>query len=248
MFKCLPVLLLLFFFECKTQPPANDTSPFSDSHQLVLVISPIAESTTATLRRFDKKGKQWEPAGESHPVNLGWTGLAWGRGLHEAQPGYQKKEGDGKAPAGIYRFGTAFGYAPAGEVSFNIDYLQVDTHQICVDDTASLFYNQIVDEKTVRKDWKSNEHMQREDWLYKWGIYVEHNVPAVVGGGSCIFFHLWRKEGSPTAGCTAMTEENLLKLLQWLDPAKKPLLVQLVENEYGAFQQKYGLPERGVSE
>ncbi len=243
MIKCFPALLLLLFFECKAQTPAVETSLFSNSHQLVLVLSPSEKSTTATLWRFDKKGKKWRQKGDEHPVNLGWTGLAWGRGLHDAQSGYQKHEGDGKAPAGIFRFGTAFGYASASEVSFKIDYLQVDTSQICVDDTASRYYNQIVDESTVTKDWKSKEYMQREDWLYKWGIYVEHNVPAEVGGGSCIFFHLWRKEGSATAGCTAMTEENLLELMHWLDPAKKPLLVQLVESEYEAFQRKYGLPE-----
>jgi zinc D-Ala-D-Ala dipeptidase len=246
MFKMMSVLFLFGLLVCKTQTREDSTpSATDDARQLVIVLSPDDESTTATLRRYEKKRKKWHPSGTPHPVNLGRTVLAWGRGLHDPQPGYQKKEGDGKSPAGIFRFGTAFGYAPPGDVSLKMDYLQLTAERVCVEDTASRYYNQIVDETTVTKDWDSNEAMRREDWLYKWGLYVEHNVPAKAGSGSCIFFHLWRAPGSPTLGCTAMAEENLLDLLQWLDPAGKPLLVQMTAENYETFQKAYGWPEVG---
>ncbi|MCB0522481.1 MAG: hypothetical protein H6577_25005 [Lewinellaceae bacterium] len=238
--------LVAFFFlltiAFNTQTGTAGSSLIHHTKQLVIVISPDDSSSTATLYRFDKKGKNWNQTGHAYPVNLGWKGLAWGRGLHKPQPGTQKQEGDGKSPAGIFRFGTAFGYAPVGEVALKMDYLKLSKEQVCVEDTNSLFYNQIIDETKVAKDWNSNEAMRREDWLYQWGLMIEHNTPARANSGSCIFFHLWRKEGSPTLGCTAMSKENMLILLKWLDRSKQPLLVQLVEKDYDRFQQQYGLP------
>ena len=66
------------------------------------------------------------------------------------------------------------------------------------------------------------------DGLYRWGIVVGHNPANQPGAGSCIFIHLWRGPGQPTAGCTAMSEENLPRILAWLDPALDPRLVQWI--------------------
>lgn len=176
-------------------------------------------------------------------VMLGRSGLAWGRGLHEKQEGLQKKEGDGKSPAGIFTFGPAFGYAPGGNATFKLPYVQATDVLECVDDANSAFYNRLTDSLSVKKDWYSSEFMHRPDGLYKWGVFVNHNVPAGAGGGSCIFFHIWNGPGATTSGCTSMPEETLLALMHWLDPARYPLLVQMTTSDYRRFQEKYGLPE-----
>jgi L,D-peptidoglycan transpeptidase YkuD (ErfK/YbiS/YcfS/YnhG family) len=54
--------------------------------------------------------------------------------------------------------------------------------------------------------------------------------PIVKGKGSAIFLHVWKDRGS-TVGCVAMPEEIVLKILAWLDPAKKPLIVMGTEGE-----------------
>ncbi|MFQ5447358.1 MAG: hypothetical protein ACE5FF_10510, partial [Saprospiraceae bacterium] len=113
----------------------------------------------------------------------------------------------------------------------------------CVDDANSAFYNRLTDSLSVKKDWYSSEFMHRPDGLYKWGVFVNHNVPAGAGGGSCIFFHIWNGPGATTSGCTSMPEETLLALMHWLDPARYPLLVQMTTSDYRRFQEKYGLPE-----
>ena len=230
---------------CTSQPiPSEEMKSgiFNDCQQLVVVIPPNDSSATAQLWRFEKTGNIWQPIAPPHPVNLGKKGLAWGKGLHSPKPGLQKQEGDQKSPAGIFRFGTAFGYAAPGSLDLKIGYQAITPSQICVEDSDSRYYNQIVDERKVQKDWKSRESMLRKDAQYKWGIFVKHNLPAEPEYGSCIFFHLWRMPGSGTLGCTAMGEQNLLSLMQWLDPQKKPLLMQMTGEYYQDYREKFGLP------
>lgn len=70
--------------------------------------------------------------------------------------------------------------------------------------------------------------MKRADHLYELGLVVQHNMqPAVAGKGSAIFFHIWRTEGSPTLGCSAMSKQALTDIMIWLDPEKAPLLIQM---------------------
>jgi D-aminopeptidase len=73
---------------------------------------------------------------------------------------------------------------------------------------------------------------------------VGHNdAPVVPGGGSCIFLHLRDGPDSTTAGCTAFEKEPMERLLRWLDPAARPVLVQLPDAEHRARALDWGLPE-----
>jgi len=84
--------------------------------------------------------------------------------------------------------------------------------------------------------------MLRADNLYKWGVVVAHNSRATPGAGSCIFLHIWKDSRSATAGCTAMPEPDLVNLLRWLNPAARPVLVQMPQQEYEAARAKFRLP------
>jgi len=101
-----------------------------------------------------------------------------------------------------------------------------------------------VDTATVSPDWGSheNENMHRSDDLYRWGILVDHNAnPPVPGGGSCIFMHIWKGPAQPTVGCTAMPQADMELLLGWLDPDRKPLLVQLPAAQYQKLGHRWNL-------
>lgn len=106
-------------------------------------------------------------------------------------------------------------------------YLPIDPHTEAVDDSASRFYNRIVDRRRVETpDWKSSERMFRSDHLYDLGIVVGYNTkPALPGKGSCIFLHIWKLPGATTAGCIAMSRPDLERIVRWLDPAAKPFIV-----------------------
>ena len=180
------------------------------------------------------------------PVLVGWGGIG------------PKQEGDGRSHEGIFGLGPVFGYSsdpPPGlelptdptrvrvgaqTAGVNLHYEPMTPGALCVDDPESGFYNRILDpdtfpdEPSTLKDWTRAETMRRDlahgDDLYRWGVVVRHNEERLPGVGSCIFLHVWRDRNSPTDGCTAMREEDLLEVIRWLSQGsgegKGPLLVQ----------------------
>src|SRR5215469_7228924 len=180
-------------------------------------------------------------------IVVGTNGLGWGSGILPAglngPSDPVKKEGDGKAPAGIFELSRAFGYATQEQPGWKMPYVSLTPSVECVDDTNSNFYNRVLVRESVSPDWNSSEHMLRSDELYRWGIIVEHNShPPHAGGGSCIFIHIWRGPGQGTVGCTAMPREQLESILGWLDPTNTPLLVQLPLPVYQSHRKKWKLP------
>lgn len=215
------------------------------SQQLVVVTTPNWTSTTGTMQRFERgaQSPEWRPLASAVPVVVGRTGLAWGIGFEYGIPADPKKrEGDGKAPAGIFPLDTAFGFAPRGSL-VKLPYVRLLPTTDCVDDTASAHYNTVVDRAAVdRVDWSSAEHM-REVAQYKTGVIVGYNAsPPVRGRGSCIFLHIWNGPDSHTAGCTAFDESKLQEVINWLDPKKRPLLVQLTAADYARLRDRWSLP------
>ena len=217
------------------------------SRQCLVVVAENWSATTGTLRSFERATAtgDWKIRVGPTPVVLGKKGLAWGVGLVRARGAVpQKKEGDNKVPAGVFDLGPAFGYAPANRARWiKLKYVPLTEQTEGVDDPGSHYYNRLVERSEVAKvDWHSSERMRRNDDLYKWGIVVDHNPSAIPGAGSCIFIHIWKNASSPTVGCTAMAEPDLVALLKWLDPAAHPLLIQLPRDEYSRLQSTFSVP------
>jgi L,D-peptidoglycan transpeptidase YkuD (ErfK/YbiS/YcfS/YnhG family) len=224
----------------------------TSSQQLLLVIASAWDSRAAHLQRFERANPDgdWQPVGALIAVSLGKSGLAWGRGRHQqvADRGPEKREGDGCAPAGVFAITALFGYDAPDQAcadAAKLSYLQASADLKAIDDPASRYYNQIVDQAFIAQpDWASCEDMLRDDQRYALGAVVAHNSEAPLpGAGSCIFLHVWEKEGAPTAGCTAMSLADMRVIAGWLDRAAEPLLVQLPLAEYARLQGVWGLPE-----
>jgi hypothetical protein len=199
--------------------------------QLVLVITPRWTASDGTLRRLERRGAAWQVVGAPIAVRVGGSGLGRGRGLHDAMPGALrggpvKREGDRRSPAGVFSLGTAFGagavrpYAP-GTWPWRV----VGRRDRFVDDPASPHYNTWQRlPRSGRVPWRSAEELAS----YRLAVVVQHNVsPIAPGAGSAVFLHSTTSLRRPSVGCTVMTERALLELLRWLDPAARPLLVQL---------------------
>ncbi len=237
---------------CSMQMSPSLPEAMTRSGQLILVITNDWDAVDGEMRRYErslvnKQWGEWKAVGEKTPIVAGRNGMAWGKGLHGdvIGDGPVKKEGDGRAPAGIFSLSSAFGYAPqeqAGEVK--LPYSQATETLECVDDSRSLNYNKIIDRARVEKpDWESSEKMRRDDDQYRLGVVVDHNAKGEPGCGSCIFLHIWEAPGKGTAGCTAMNPQAIEDVLRWLDAEKRPMLVQLPLSEFKRLRQAWGLPD-----
>jgi L,D-peptidoglycan transpeptidase YkuD (ErfK/YbiS/YcfS/YnhG family) len=247
-FSCLIASITLFSSAQAKEPPA-----FSRSTEMIVVTTGDWSSPQGALRRYERQrpGTRWKVVGEPITVMVGKNGLGWGSGVLTPKASSReafdpvKKEGDGKAPAGVFRLGKAFGYAAEEQPGWKMPYVSLTPSIECVDEEKSKFYNTLVDTVAISADWGSheNERMRRSDELYRWGIFVDHNAnPPVAGAGSCIFMHIWRGPGQPTVGCTAMAQPDLESVLGWLDPDRQPLLVQLPAAEYHKLHGRWHLP------
>lgn len=205
----------------------------SHSTQYINVWAESWDAVKGKLQLFSRQTiyADWQADAEPFDVVLGKNGLAWGKGLHKvpANATNIKKEGDNKAPVGVFKISAAFGYAEESP-NRSFPYIYLHEKMLGVDDPHSIYYNQIIDSSDIEiKDWNSVEIMLREDGLYEYGLVIDHNAaPAVPGFGSCIFMHIWRSENQGTEGCTAIPKEKILQIIQWLKPEANPLLVQII--------------------
>jgi len=213
---------------------------------MVLVVTPAWDSTTGTLRRFARTSEDapWREEGSAVPIVVGRTGVAWDDSQvrpSAAEP--VKREGDGRSPAGAFALDTAFGFDIRQIVPWvRLPYVRLRSATECVDDSRSVHYNTIVERDSVpRVDWTSSEKM-REIEQYAYGIHVAYNAPPRPSRGSCIFLHIWAGPGSVTAGCTAMSEDALKVLMRWIDPQRRPMLVQLPASAMKRMRAEWRLP------
>jgi len=169
--------------------------------------------TSRHLQAFEKREGTWRQAFDPMKAVVGRSGIA--------RQG-EKREGDGRTPSGLFRLGPAFGYAP--QIRTKMPYRQAKPDDLWVDDPQAPDYNRWVKQSETQA--ASYEKMKRDDDQYKYGIVIDYNTePVIPGNGSAIFLHVWKNPESPTAGCVAVSEENIVRLLDWLDPAAHPVIV-----------------------
>jgi L,D-peptidoglycan transpeptidase YkuD (ErfK/YbiS/YcfS/YnhG family) len=245
---CAALLPLLAACASIATPRAN---AWDNARQLVVVTTPDWNAPTGTLRAFERDAAgDWRETTPGFAVNVGRNGAGWGLGLHDARDqdaGPIKREGDGRAPAGVFAVGTAFGYAP--ELATGLAYKPMQANDWCIDVPDSPLYNRIVDRSLAKAPGldQASEPMRRDlqpkpDDLYKVGFVIEHNAQATPQGGSCIFAHVQRAPDAPTAGCTSMPEDALRGLLAWLRDDARPVFVLLPANEYARLRDAWRLP------
>ena len=93
--------------------------------QAVIGTTSSWNSSHVTLSLYQKKGRTWQRVGSPWKGRLGKNGLAWGHGIHP-QPRSAtrpKSEGDGRAPAGIFELGGAYGYDVASLLKLAIPFI-----------------------------------------------------------------------------------------------------------------------------
>ncbi|AIQ46918.1 hypothetical protein R70723_14295 [Paenibacillus sp. FSL R7-0273] len=182
-----------------------------ESKQMVVVTAASARSQKGVLSLREKREGKWVTVLSGIPVTLGSGGIG------------KTKEGDKRTPSGVYPLGGAFGSA-AGPDGLSIPYTRTGSYDYWIDDPSSAEYNQQVTYTgDPNRRWSSYERLLHP--LYKYAIVLKYNEdPVVPGKGSAIFLHVWKGADQPTAGCIAMSEGNLLKLMKQLDASLSPAI------------------------
>lgn len=249
---CLPmklsqrVLVVCFFgaVSCHGQMVPDDC------RQLVVGIANDWDDSHATLTLYQRRaGGTWKADGPSWPARLGRDGLAWGRGLHMVprDPGAgAKREGDMKAPAGMFEIGGVWGYEASVKRHRKMPYHRITTRDLWIEDPKSPHYNRhVVLPQEPRAEWEKKGQMRQNDHAHSLKVFIAHNADPdiVAGAGSSIFFHIWRADGArATAGCTTMSEDHMRKLIAKLDPTKRPVYVLLPKADYQRLREAWRLP------
>lgn len=213
--------------------------------QLIVSIAPTWDSPEGKLQCFQRTGKTWSAVGEPVRVLYGKNGLAWGRGeFGIGETGLTKREGDKRAPAGVFKLGRIYTYDPALPAGADYPFHPITENDAWVDDVNNPFYNQHVEVDLKNPPpWFEKQKMRLNDPPHRWLIEIRHNAdPPVAGAGSAIFFHIQRGPNRYSAGCTVMPEAAIVKIICWLRASANPRYVLLPAAEYQRRWKDWGLP------
>src|SRR6266508_235360 len=87
-----------------------DVSPH---RQMVISVTEAWNDSHALLYRFERRDESWAKVGKEMPAVVGKNGLAWDPAVSDRDQGQPvKREGDGRAPAGLFPLSGAMGFSP----------------------------------------------------------------------------------------------------------------------------------------
>ena len=205
----LALLPLLVPTAAHAGPPPSRLKNLYDSRQVIVVTNTSWSSTYATLETFEKRAD-----GSWRRVHGPWTARLGRNGF-----GSPKREGDGQTPVGTYRAVAMFGVNASPGVRFT--WHRMDRYDVWVDDSNSAYYN-LHKRRPANGRWTSAESLYQPT-PYAYAAVIGYNMARTPGKGSAIFFHVGT--GGATAGCVSLPASQVVAVLRWLDPAKKPRFV-----------------------
>ncbi|MBG0566014.1 L,D-transpeptidase family protein [Actinoplanes aureus] len=210
-----------------------DLAHIGNARQLIVVTAPGWSSTRATLRAYQRGGDgRWRQVFKAMAARTGYGGWAWAN---------RRVQDTGQTPVGTFTITRAFGVRP--DPGTRLPYREVDGNDYWVGDRRDpRTYNLFQPSASPNRTWRISQaerlaayptqyayaaviNFNRPSgvrWDAKRGEYVA-GKPAHVGRGSAIFLHASGK--GATAGCVSVSRSNMVRLLKWLNPAKRPRIV-----------------------
>lgn len=130
-----------------------------------------------------------------------------------------KHEGDGATPIGAYHLKRVYYRPDKGPVpTTNLPTQPITPRDGWCDDPTDPQYNRMVSLPFAN----SHEKMWRDDALYDVVVEISHNDnPPIPGAGSAVFMHIAKPDYSPTEGCVALKQSDLMEILKVASPETK---------------------------
>ena len=223
-------------------PPAAQAAPgtfdpsslpgIEGSSQVIVVTAANTRTSYAKVRAYEKQTDgTWSTVIDATPARLGYSGSV---------KASARRQGTGKTPIGTFSIVTTFGRL--ADPGTRMPYVKFDrndawTYNPQSPSTYNLF--QMAD-----RSWRS--FGDNVEWLWRYGsqynyvAVLDYNLPkgevrtgadgvrraenpadTTKGGG--IFLHV--SNGKVTAGCIAIPQAQMAKVMRWIDPAKQPVVV-----------------------
>src|SRR6516165_1851198 len=187
--------------------------PLAQASRLVLVTTQFMDTPLATLQLFRRASADmpWKRVSAAEPAVVGKAGLGWGYPFLDVKDGEEpeKVEGDNRTPAGFFRIGPSFGFAPSRRPGY-IELKSGET--VCVEDPSSPFYNTITQRANIGAVEADD---MRSSALYRSGLFVDYPSDRATRRGSCIFIHIWSAPDTGTSGCVGLPEARVEALQEF---------------------------------
>ena len=132
-------------------------------------------------------------------------------------PGKQS-EGDTKTPLGTWEVGEAYGIND--DPGSLIPYTKVtDDMYWCATGSNSKKYNTLIYRSdNPDADYSEDEHLIEYPIVYNYLLDLGYYKAGAPYAGNAIFLHCWRGPDSPTGGCVAVSEEDMVTILKTITP------------------------------
>ena len=132
-------------------------------------------------------------------------------------PGKQS-EGDVKTPLGTWTIGEAYGVKE--DPGSSLPYTRItDDMYWCATGSNARKYNQLIyASQEPEVDHSEDEHLLDYEIRYAYLLDLGYNQACAPYAGNAIFLHCWLDPDTPTGGCVAISEENMVRVLQTVTP------------------------------
>lgn len=155
-------------------------------------------------------------------------------------------DGLARTPTGRYPLSQPFGLKANPGSTF--PYFKVDGNDVWAGDPLSpSTYNRHVRCAPYTCPFRVTGYSERlinYPGVYNYSMFIGYNAPApygsgaVPGKGAAFFVHV--KNSSPTGGCVAVSEAQMIWLLRWLKPAYYPIIaIGVGSNAYNPIPNRY---------
>lgn len=176
-------------------------SSVGDATQVISVVG--TGGSDAKMDVWQRSSAGWEPVGVGIPAHVGSAGLA-----------PQAKDDVPATPMGVFSLDSAFGTAPSP--GGGLPYVQVGPNHWWDGDPKSPSYNTMQVCKKEQCPFNTAESENLDITPYVHSVVMGVNKQRIPGGGAAFFMHA--TDGGPTAGCVAIDDGTLVKVIQWLRP------------------------------
>jgi L,D-peptidoglycan transpeptidase YkuD (ErfK/YbiS/YcfS/YnhG family) len=182
-----------------------------DATQVITVVAASHSSTRAVLQSWERSGGHWSAVGPAVAADLGTDGIG------------HASERTTTTPEGSFTLTQAFGRYP--DPGTRLPYRRITPADWWISQPGPLYNTeQHCSSNCPFTTGEPNEHLYYAMPYYRYAVVIDYNRdPVVPGAGSAFFLHV--TAGQPTQGCVSIAQDDLVRIMRWLDPARHPRIL-----------------------